>query len=291
MQNSTGSGGGASTDSIIERLANQILADVPEPFNVKSAEKKYPVMYEQSMNTVLTQELIRFNSLISVIRSSLKDLKKAIKGEVLMSAQLEDALKAILDGKVPQMWKSKSYPSLKPLGGYVTDLKARLEFFQTWIDKGIPPFYWINKFFFTQGFLTGAIQNYARKYGIAIDRLLFDFQINQEDNPPPPEDGINVYGLYIEGCKWNYDKRVLDESDMKILYTKCPMIWFKPVLKEELVEYPCYDCPIYKTLERRGTLMTTGHSTNFVLMLKMPTDQPASHWIKRGVAMLCSLND
>lgn len=56
-------------------------------------------MYEQSMNTVLTQELIRFNGLINVIRSSLKDLKKAIKGEVLLSAQLEDALKALFDGK------------------------------------------------------------------------------------------------------------------------------------------------------------------------------------------------
>lgn len=81
------------------------------------------------MNTVLTQELIRFNGLINTIRNSLKDLKKAIKGEVLLSAQLEDALKSLLDGKVPALWKSKSYPSLKPLGGYITDLKARLEFF------------------------------------------------------------------------------------------------------------------------------------------------------------------
>ena len=106
---------------------------------------------------MLTQELIRFNGLINTIRNSLKDLKKAIKGEVLLSAQLEDALKSLLDGKVPALWKSKSYPSLKPLGGYVTDLKARLEFFQNWIDHGIPPYYWISKFYFTQGFLTGAI--------------------------------------------------------------------------------------------------------------------------------------
>lgn len=294
IQNSTG-GGGKNQDTFIERLANQILADVPKPFNVKAAEKKFPVMYEQSMNTVLTQELIRFNALINVIRSSLTDLKKAIKGEVLMSIILEQALSAILDGKVPPMWISKSYPSLKPLGSYVTDLKARLEFFQTWLDQGIPPFYWINKFFFTQGFLTGAIQNYARKYGIAIDRLVFSYVINQEEEtfivPPVPEDGINVYGLFVEGCRWNYNKKVLDESEMKILYTKCPMIWFKPVIKDDFVETQCYDCPIYKTLARRGVLMTTGHSTNFVVMLKIPTAKPSSHWTKRGVAMICSLND
>jgi len=62
------------------------------PFNVRAAEKKYPVRYEQSMNTVLTQELTRFNGLINMIRSSLSDIKKAIKGEVLLSPQLEQAL-------------------------------------------------------------------------------------------------------------------------------------------------------------------------------------------------------
>lgn len=45
-----------------------MLAEVPLPFDVAAAEAKYPISYEQSMNTVLTQELDRFNGLIKVIR-------------------------------------------------------------------------------------------------------------------------------------------------------------------------------------------------------------------------------
>jgi len=71
------------------------------------------------MNTVLTQELTRFNKLIRVLRSSLNDILKALKGLILMSPQLEKASKQLFDGKVPDMWMESSYPSLKPLGGYV----------------------------------------------------------------------------------------------------------------------------------------------------------------------------
>jgi dynein heavy chain, axonemal len=77
------------------------------------------------MNTVLRQEIIRYNRLTSEVRKTLVDIRKAIKGLVLMSAELEEVFNAMFVGKVPNAWAAKSYPSLKPLGSYLNDLMAR----------------------------------------------------------------------------------------------------------------------------------------------------------------------
>ena len=87
-------------------------------------------MYEESMNTILVKELVRFNSLMSVIKSSLIDIEKANQGLFLMTSSLEEVVSSLLIGKVPELWSHKSYPSMKSLANYIADLCARLEFFK-----------------------------------------------------------------------------------------------------------------------------------------------------------------
>lgn len=37
-----------------------------------------------------------------------------------------------------------------------------------------------------------------------------------------------MYGMFLEGAKWNYDNMELDESDPKILFTNLPFIFLIP---------------------------------------------------------------
>jgi dynein heavy chain len=73
----------------------------------------------------------------------------------------------------------------------VFDIVDRLSFFDTWIQDGAPKVYWISGFFFTQSFLTGVMQNYARKFSVPIDTVGFEFEVLDHDdvNVPPPEIG------------------------------------------------------------------------------------------------------
>jgi dynein heavy chain len=70
--------------------------------------------------------------------------------------------------------------------------------------------------FFPQGFLTGVLQTHARQYRIAIEKLDFAFEIMEQEGPEEiegkPEDGVYIYGLYIEMARWDRESGHVTES-------------------------------------------------------------------------------
>merc|ERR1712072_234083 len=230
-----GGSGGATKEDIILELAADIHSKLPPNYDMEYAALRFPVKWDESMNTVLCQELIKFNVLLTLMKSSLVNVQKAVKGLVVMSKELETLGNQLFVNRTPALWKTRSYPSLRPLSGYVTDQQARLNSFKGWLEVKKPTTFWISGFFFTQAFLTGAAQNYARRYTIPIDDVVFDFEMKTEDTyDQPPKDGVYSYGLFLEGSRWNKEEARLDESLPKILFSPAPVMHWVPYRRADV---------------------------------------------------------
>ena len=290
---SGGGGGGGSAESAVRAVAVDILSRLPDDFDIEAVQAKYPVDYEESFNTVLAQEMTRFNKLTSRVRSSLREMIKAIDGTVVMSNTIEAAFTSMAINGVPALWMGVSYPSLMPLGAYVNDLLRRLKTLQDWYETGIPSIHWLPAFFFVQSFLTAGLQNYARGLRIPIDMVAYDFDMlgmDPEQYKDAPKFGVYIHGLYLEGAGWDPEGSQLCESAPAVLYCRAPCMHLRPERTTDIEEKPSYTCPLYRTMDRRGVLMTTGHSTNFVMNIRLPSAMPESHWVMRGCAMLTALD-
>ena len=77
----------------------------------------------------------------------------------------------------------------------------RLQMILDWIDQGIPRVFWISGFYFPQAFLTGSLQNFARKYKMPIDTVEFNFLVipSKWTSLEKPPDGVYIRGLFLEG--------------------------------------------------------------------------------------------
>ena len=304
LQPKVASGGGKSRDDVVGDVARALQERGLKPFAMDEVAEKYPLTYTESMNTVLAQECIRYNKLINIFIRSLSDVLKALKGLVVMSAELEAMATSLFNNQVPAMWEAVAYPSLKPLAAWIEDLTQRISFIQ--VDRRRHAAVVLDlRFFFPQAFLTGTLQNFARKYTVSIDTVSFDFIVMAKEvgsiSEKPP-DGCYIHGLYLEGAAWDAAGCALMEARPKELYVSFPPLWLNPKTDRAPPTEGVYSCPVYKTLTRAGTLSTTGHSTNFVLNVELPSKEPCSgpfskycetfsaHWIKRSVALFCALN-
>ncbi|XP_035872076.1 dynein heavy chain 14, axonemal [Phyllostomus discolor] len=311
----------------------------------------------------LKQEMERFDKLLFVIHESLKDLQLAIKGEIVLSQELEETQESLLKSAVPPLWQKYAYKSCKPLSSWVNDLIQRLNFFNTWAKMafgeihhrylrfiavwkravpslhpdprrpveeerdflgGFPARYWLPAFFFPQAFLTAVLQDYGRSQGLSMDTLAFTHHVVSDTTECNEEElsiitqkqlnivrrafkardsthiGVHVFGLFIEGARWNHGEKVLEDSLPQELCCDFPEIHFLPTKISTDTPDPShqtdselytFECPVYQTPERLRTLTSAGLPSNLLTWVCLPTKKPPSHWITMQAALLCEKNE
>lgn len=134
--NGVGAGGtdDAAADGRITEIASAVLARLPDDFDVDAAAAR-----TDPVNEVLVQEMDRYNALLRAIRRTLDELCRAVRGAVAMTPELEAVAASLSASRCPATWARLSYPSRKPLAGYVADLVDRLRFLWVCTHDAPPP--------------------------------------------------------------------------------------------------------------------------------------------------------
>eukprot|EP00924_Labyrinthula_sp_SR-Ha-C_P002719 maker-scaffold_13-snap-gene-5.1-mRNA-1 protein AED:0.01 eAED:0.01 QI:0/0/0/1/0.66/0.42/7/0/4146 len=296
----SGTTGDNSPESLVLQLVHDISDKVPLLLDMKQAGPKTFVVQDSglltSLDTVLSQEIAKFNRIICAMNLTLVELEKAIKGIVVMSLDLDKMFTSFLLNQVPGLWSDIGFASRKPLLSWVSDLNFRVTFLRKWILEGQPAAFPLQAFFFPQGFMTGTLQTHARKYAVAVDELTFNFQTLRntvEDvliAPTDDRDGVVVYGMFMEGARYDSELGTIAQSNHGEMQTPLPPIHMWPEV-QHLPDKKKYLCPVYKTSERKGVLSTTGMSTNFVVALELNTNVNPSVWVLTGCAALLNLDE
>ncbi|OHT12762.1 Dynein heavy chain family protein [Tritrichomonas foetus] len=277
--------GEVSEEQFALNLVDSLLNEIPEQFDIKSFEKNFDLT--DTINTVLHHEIILYNELLNLIKSSLIVLQKGLKGLIVFDEKLELLNRRLLANKVPEIWLEKSFPSILTLHSYITDLRHRVKFMRQWCEEQErPKIFKLGAFFHPEEFTTAILQVYARKNKVSFDSLHWTTKI-AENGVTDVEEGILVDSLFLEGAKYDNENQTLIECGQRELISQLPVIHFLPTQKEEENTDNIYVCPLYRMQNRgSGALGLPNH----ILDLQIPSKNvKPDHWIQRSVAVFLTI--
>ncbi|CAB1317203.1 unnamed protein product, partial [Coregonus sp. 'balchen'] len=229
-------------------------------------------------------ECERMNTLIYEIRRSLKELDLGLKGELAISSEMEQIQSALFFDNVPDTWTKLAYPSTYSLAQWYNDVLLRCRELDSWTqDLALPTVVWLSGLFNPQSFLTAVMQSLARKNEWPLDKMNLTVDVTKkfkEEFNQPAREGAYVYGLYMEGARWDTQGGVITEARLKELTPSMPVISVRAVPNDRQETRNIYECPLYKT-KLRGT--------TYVWTFSLKTRERPAKWVLAGVALLLSV--
>jgi dynein heavy chain len=287
-----GGSGGMTTGERVKMLLDDILEKLPDLFPMIEIQERIDDVTPYT--GVFLQECERMNALLFEMKRSLVELDSGLKGDLSITEPMEKLMNALGGLKTPMSWEKLAWASRDSLGGWLVNLLARQAQLQNWTgDLVQPKVTWISGLFNAQAFVNAVKQVTSRKNDWALNKLVTTVDVQKkmtaEEVEGTARDGAYVNGLFIEGARWDMQAGVLEDSFMKELYPRMPVILMRAILAEKEDLRGVYVCPVYKQTER-ATPGTATPGTGFVFAMQLKTKQPPSKWTMAGVAMLLAID-
>ncbi|TYZ65632.1 hypothetical protein PybrP1_006817 [[Pythium] brassicae (nom. inval.)] len=231
---------------------------------------------------VFLQECETMNGLLAEIARSLTELQLGFAGELTMSDAMEAVQESLFLDRVPKSWEKLAFPSLRPLGSWLTNLEARLQQLDEWTQNPaeIPRVTWLAGLVNPQSFLTAIMQVTAQKNQWELDKLVVQTDVLKRKSgeiDAASRDGAYVHGLALMGARWDATNSTVDRSNPKEMFSPMPVVNCKAVAADKLDVKGAFLCPCYKT-ETRGP--------TYVFSAQLKTKSPPARWVLAGVALI-----
>ena len=291
-----GGGGGMTREEIVLKMVDDLQAKLPPDYNGEATKAGIKALggLGKPLNICLKQEIDRMQMVLKALRTILSDLKLAIAGTIVMSPILAGSLDALFNAKVPDPW-AKVMPVSLPLqpniGVWFVNMTNRAEQLTTWLKNGRPTCFWLTGFFNPSGFLTASRQEVCRahsKDGWALDDCVDTFDVlkqEKDDVRAGPSEGIYIWGLSLDGARWDKGRNALTDSEPKVRFSPLPVLHIaatgeKVKLAKGEIRYVCpvYTCPARAA---HGTQLR-----NYISQVELRSEEVASKWTLRAVCLL-----
>ena len=286
LQKSGGSEGAGDSSMSPEHVAETTLLEILDriadrSFDIEMLDDALDESARGPFQNVFLQECKTVNMLLDDLTTSLTELNMGFAGEVTFTSAMEDLVQALYLERIPELW-SKSWPSMRGLGPWLTDLLMRIDQLKQWTEAplDVPAVTWLPGLAYPKSFLTAIKQVAAGNENLELDKLAIQTEVTKrhaDEVENAAGIGAHIHGLYIDGARWDISGSIVEKSRPKEMYFLMPVITARAVLATKIDKSTSYMCPTYATAQRGPT---------YVFTAQLKTKSSPARWILAGVALL-----
>lgn len=279
----------------ILRAIDEISDKLPALFNINEMQEKHPLTSREPLNAILIHEAELMNRILIIITESLKNLKSALNGEIVLTDSLEDFAKEIYNNKIPRAWRTTNVGIVTVyLPNYISLLLKRVNYVQSWHNNSdLPRIVRFDALSCCKRFLLAALLTFSRRRNVPVEQITLNLKVKKCDSTYS-EEGTDIYyihGLHLSGARWDTQRHVLIESLTNVFWHDMPPICLTFSTEEKAVDN-IYECPVYISPIRYSetNIDMNRNKRNFITSVSLETDKSHVHWIKRGTALFCQVD-